>query len=446
MTTRRTFLKSASLVAAAPALSACLPRTRRSAPTSRRGLTERCCSTDRARSVAWGAELRKEFRELDCLVHQLLMDPAPPPEARADVRRRFLRLHQRLATYPYSRPVAEAWLAFYRLTVRLDGLRNQEARGQGIPVYSFNGHQHAARMWMRAAALRGGSLPLLHVDTHADMRAVLQPSKVVQAVKRLSGSRRDRARGMKALVRLVNDHATPVTAGVLGDAVGDVVWAAPSWSYAPTFLQRPVLWASVPTAPRGDRIFQLLHDRGADRAGALPSFGARPWDEVEGIPSRARGSMKHVRERRLSFVRTWPPRDPAIAELTKVLPAGRFVLDIDLDYFMSIDSQSGFSRKGREALARGAWDREYGCRLRAGRRLLDQRLQDLRRLLAALRDRHRIPALITLADSTYMPFFPTLAGQAYWEYLPREFAGYVHWRVRHLLSEVYRRHGVAAGV
>jgi hypothetical protein len=355
-------------------------------------------------------------------------------------------LHERLAAHSYSRAVAAAWRAFYRLTARLHEHRNAEAWKHPLPVVAHNGHQHAARMWIEEFARRGRSLSLLHFDTHADMRPVRRPGEVVRAVAELSGNQREQARGRATLERLIIDHATPVTAGVLGDAAGDVTWATPAWAYAPDFIRRPVQWASVPTTPRGHRLFQMLHDESADPEGPLPVYATRAWDEVSGFPPAARRAMEHVRERRLSYVRTHPLRGDGRRRLQRALGDGAFVMDIDLDYFMSIDSESGFSRRGRGTRTRAAWDAELGRRLREGRRLLDQRLEAFERLLTRLRDAGRIPSLITLADSTYMPFFPTLAGQAYWEYLPREYAGYVHWRVRHLLSDVYREHGVGAGV
>jgi hypothetical protein len=210
-------------------------------------------------------------------------------------------------------------------------------------------------------------------------------------------------------------------------------------------LNRPVLYAHLPHFEMAYGKFRLLHDIAADPLGRLPLEGAGPWLELQEIPRRERRGMSLERRFRLTQVQTHPSSADGLRTLLAALPKGRFVLDIDLDYFMSIDSRSGFNRQHPMTQRRTEWNTEYEHRLRFGRILLDDRLTHFERLLVSLRDAGRLPAYITIADSTYRPFASTLAGVGYWEYMPYEFAGYVHWCVRHILAAVYRDHGIAAG-
>jgi hypothetical protein len=52
--------------------------------------------------------------------------------------------------------------------------------------------------------------------------------------------------------------------------------------------------------------------------------------------------------------------------------------------------------------------------------------------------------MITLADSTYMPFALHWWAEEFWEYTPKRMAAYVNLKMRRVLSHVYAAHGVGA--
>ena len=243
---------------------------------------------------------------------------------------------------------------------------------------------------------------------------------------------------------------------MLGLDLKDVVWCFPYWAYASEFGRRPCFYANVPHSRSSYGTFRLLHDKAEDKNRLLPTYSTMPWLETSAVEGKKLRSMSHVRHFRMSYIKTYPGTE-LMEEglrwkaLLKAVPKGPFVLDIDSDYFMSIDSASGFHRNPDNKGQSGARKRqlavdEYERRLKKAQKLLDKRLEAFRKLLVKLRDNGRVPSMITMADSTYMPFAASYAGKGYWEYTPYEFAGYLHWRVRYLLADVYKRHGIEAGV
>lgn len=454
MVTRRDFLTISGAVGAGLGLQRCCP-TCPTGPGVRAQEMQGRCETLAEKDPLWGAGLRTQFRVLECLTGSLLAVPAFEKTLADDVRRRFLKLNKELGTYTYSRTIAEAWRLFYELTSRLHVYRNERSAESKIPVYAYNAHQHAARMWLDESRKKELG-PLVHFDTHDDMRGLNHPEKILKAVGRVREGGRSREQGLRDLMTQIHDHATPVSGGVLGIDFKDVVWCFPYWAYAAEFGRRPMFYANVPDSRSSYGTFRLLHDKKEDRDQLLPTYSTMPWLEVSSVEASKLKTMSHVRSFRMSFVKTYPATE--IAEeglrwkaLLKAVPRGAFVLDIDLDYFMSIDSASGFHRNPDDKGRGGSRKRqlavdEYERRLVKAVKLLDKRLEAFRKILVQLRDAGRIPSMVTVADSTYMPFASTYAGKGYWEYTPYEFAAYLHWKLRLLLDEVYRRHGIDAGV
>jgi hypothetical protein len=444
---RRTFLSMTSGAIASLGLGAC---TRKKAATTvpARKIARRMCGalgrTD-APKPTLVAELRRRFRELDCMTMTLVATNTTRGSLVDDVDKYTLELHGLLSYQPYSREIAEAWRRFYGLTARLHEIRNRRAQSADIPVYAYNGHQHAARLWIDEHARRGPRGPLLHFDSHPDMRSLVRAEEIVEATHELDGGGADRKKALTQLRALINDHATPVSAGILGGAVEELVWAAPSWAAIRPITRRPLLYADVAYGAQGRR-FELFHDSSADPAGALPKTGPRPWYDIDRLTKQQRRTLERQRPFHMSIVETYPRGKRASGQLTELIPAGRFILDIDLDYLLTVDTSSGFERPRRDLLDREAGRRLYVQHLRIARQLVDDRLARLATLLGRLRRAGRVPSMVTLADSTYRPFSPFVAGKGYWEYMPYEFAAYAHWRMRRILARVYGDDGIAAGV
>jgi hypothetical protein len=286
------------------------------------------------------------------------------------------------------------------------------------------------------------------------MRALNDPPKILKAAEQVRASGgKTREKGHRELMLRIHDHATPVSGGVLTGAFTEVAWLFPYWAYASEFTKRPCFYAQVPDAKDSYGTYRLLHDQTEDGGETLPTYSTLPWGETAALGPKKLKGMSHKRSFKLTYMRTFPegglPRnDGRWAELLKVVPVGPFVLDIDIDYFMSIDSSSGFDRKrgpkkeGTGARRRQSADDVYEEKLRKAHKLLDERLAAFQTLLERLRDAGRIPSLVTIADSTYAPFAVTIAGKNYWEYTPYEFAGYLHGKVRRLLARVYKKQGV----
>lgn len=439
---RRELLTWSAGTFAGLALSAC-GRPRVAAP-----LLKVCTSSSaRGAKTITHAELLKRFRELECLTTAMTYGKSVTDAALANrVKTRFLELHSLMAPLRYDNTLAEAWRRFYGLTARLHEARNARARAAKMPVYAYNGHHHAARLWIDERARRGKLGPLLHFDSHHDMRGLSDSKLILEATSRLEHGGDDRKSGLSQLRRLINDPATPVSGGVLGRAFDEVVWAAPNWAQIHTMERRPFFYASVPMGPDSATWFSLLHDSSAGELPRGEGKHAVPWIETNTLTPEVRDGVRDERPIRLSFIKTHPRREATLARLKRLVPRGKFILDIDLDYFLSIDQASGFTRPSSREIVMPGQKFDYDERLTAARELVDTRLAGFRRLIRDLRAAQRVPSMVTLADSTYRPFDTVVAGMGYWEYMPYEFAGYVHWRVRQLLAEVYKGDGVEAGV
>ena len=453
MTSRRDFLTLSAAVLAEAGLQSCCPACP-TGPGVRAAEMQRYCVKSVQTDPLWGAALRKQFQSLECMIGALNAVPQFHKVLGPDVRQRSLKLHKELSSYSFSRTIAESWRLFYELTSRVHEYRNEQSRKSKIPVLAYNGHQHAARMWIDESRRRKLG-PLVHFDTHDDMRGLNRPDRILKAVELVRSGGKSRTKGLSKLMSTVHDHATPVSGGVLGVDFKDVVWCFPYWAYASEFGRRPMFYANVPNNKSSYGTYRLLHDKGEDRNRLLPTYSTMPWLETSTVKGNGLKKLTHRRPFRMSLIKTYPTNgvlreNQRWEALLRAVPEGPFVLDVDCDYFMSIDSNSGFHRnpdtKRSGSRKRQLAVDEYEKRLKKAQNLIDRRMRSFGRLLVKLRDKKRIPSIITIADSTYMPFASTLAGKGYWEYTPYEFAAYIHWKLRMMLADTYKSYGIGAGV
>ncbi len=423
-------------------LSACRSAARRTTPAMQAAALCKPLPTPVMARVSHDGLLRL-FHELDCRTASAMTQPHGGPGFQRHIEPRFRRLFRLLAEMPYERRTAEAWRRFYGLTARMHEVRNRRAQAALIPVYAYNGHHHAARLWLDEVARRGTRGPLLHFDSHHDMRALADPATIVAAVDQL---RDNRAAALQRLRRLVHDPATPVSAGVLGGAITKIVWAAPHWSKVQQFIKRNLVYADI--VNDGRREYQMIYDGRGGGPPLLPAPGhhSPPWLDYTSLSAAQRASMRRKRRVELSFLQTYRRTPHTLGVLKEAIPAGRFILDIDLDYIMTVDADAGFKRPSSAEQVADNGNFGYDNQLARARERIDERLNELTQLLVDLRAARRIPSMVTIADSTYRPFDVVDAGVGFWEYMPYEFAAYVHWRVRELLAVVYAKDGIAAGV
>ncbi|TNE48855.1 MAG: hypothetical protein EP343_13280 [Deltaproteobacteria bacterium] len=402
------------------------------------------------------------FREIDCLINYRRTFPKHALQLTKLIRMKFSKLHKRLQNESTDWRTAARWKLLYLLGTRMYPVENKIAENAEIPVYEFNGHHMAVPFWLKER-LRGRKLgPLFHFDTHNDMRAVPSPKKVLDAVKDLKQNRNVKS-AWHTISHSIYDCAMPVSGGILTVDYDRVVWGKPSWNGYPEFVNRTFFYgrplSGVPVAilPKGlskvkrrkaeKRLkadekkrshFRLYYDQAIDKNKApIPKQDA--WVVVgdKQRPSKKKFGMFTP----FTFTILTSDKDidrtgggsgsSMFQKLLKALPKGVFTLDLDLDYFASVDSTESFKRKAGS-------DPEWQLDLLAKRRkFLKKNLNKFRNLLLALKYHKREPSLITIADSTYMTFaFDSIAeGQS--EYTPVEHTAFLRRAVRKIFREVY---------
>lgn len=402
------------------------------------------------------------YREIDCLINYRRTFPKKAKALTALIREKFRLLHKRLQTESTDWRTAARWKLLYLLGTRMYPVENKIAENAEIPVYEFNGHHMAVPFWLKER-LRGRELgTLFHFDTHNDMRAVPSPKKVLEAVKNLKNNRKIKS-SWHTISHSIYDCAMPVSGGILTVKYDRVVWGKPSWNGYPEFVNRTFFYgrplSGIPVAviPQGlsakkkkkaeKRLkesekkrshFRLYYDQKIDKTktkipkqdawivvtdkqrpshrkfGMFTPFTFTILTSDQELDARGNGSGKKM-----------------FQKLLKSLPKGKFTLDLDLDYFASVDSTESFKR------AAGS-DPEWQLDLLAKRRkFLKKNIAKFRNLLLALKHHKREPSLITIADSTYLTFAFDEIAQGQSEYTPIEHTAFIRRRIRKLFREIY---------
>jgi hypothetical protein len=405
--------------------------------------------------------LHGAFRELDCLITIRRAFPKDGAVLDPLLLRKLRQIHQRLRHESVDWRTVARWKYLYMLGARLYPVQNEQAQRAPIPVYEVNGHHLAVPFWIKESQRREVG-PLFHLDTHNEMRAVPSPTHVLRAVANLK-------RGVKikeawhTLSHAIYDCAMPVAGGVLAANYQRVIWGKPSWNGYPEFVNRRFFFArpkdKTPTAlpdPRWSAKkkkrketdlkeyekkrshFRLYYDpqMEPDRE-IIPSGDA--WVTIQPAQRPVDQKFELIRPFWLSILTTDLPLDEKgqgkgasmFQQLLQTIPKGRFTLDLDLDYFASIDSTEGFKRT---AGSDPEWDQDLFKKRRA---LLKPRLAQFRSMLIALKAKGRIPSIITIADSTYMTFALDPEAQGQSEYTPIEHTAHLRQAVRDIFKDVY---------
>ena len=411
----------------------------------------RAISLRRGRLRGSTVDLRGAFRELECLIWWRRTESRLEHPVDARLIARYRALYRALLRRGHDLAVASRWRSFYTLGTHLYGIRNRWAAKARIPVYEVNGHHMVVPYWLEEARRRNLGT-LLHFDSHADMQSLPEPAKLQRAMKEL-GRGWALAANRKVVTSLVNRCGMPVSAGVMAGIFRRVVWARPSWSEKLEFVNQRFLFgvrrwrtrrgrASAPPVRKEiskQSFYRLFYDPAMNPEGRLG------WGDILGTmvqrrhrPLRAKLDL--VRPFRFSVLTTdravggpGPEHDPPVlGMLLQAVPAGSFTLDVDLDYFATIDAASGFTRsptmRPRFSDIR-TWKRQRGK--------LNARLAVFETLLLALKHKGRIPSLVTISDSTHAPFAIDGAGQGQSEYTPIEHAAFLREELHRLLRKVY---------
>ncbi|HAA56158.1 MAG TPA: hypothetical protein DCE42_15445 [Myxococcales bacterium] len=406
-------------------------------------------------------DLHGAFRELDCLVTFRRAFPKKAKGLNTIILAKFTKLHRRLRKESVDWRTVARWKFLYLLSTKMYKVRNQWAKNAEIPVYRVNGHHLAMPFWLKESMRRKVG-PLFHLDTHNDMRAVPSPKDVLEAVRKLKANR-DTKNAWHTIAHAIYDCAMPVAGGVLTVGYKQVVWGKPSWNGYPEFVNRSFFFArpksGVPAAilppdlkgkSKAKKMrefksmeakrshFRLYYDKLKERG--LPGFERQDaWVEIQPKQRPVKDKFELFRPFTFTILTTDQPIDShgrgtggsTFQKLLKAIPKGRFTLDLDLDYFASIDSADDFKRK---AGSDPDWDLDKFAK---GRKILKKHLSNFHNLLIALKRNGRIPAVITIADSTYMTIAFDRIAQGQSEYTPIEHTAHIGREVRKIFHKVY---------
>ncbi|MEE2785939.1 MAG: hypothetical protein VX589_01280 [Myxococcota bacterium] len=366
----------------------------------------------------------------------------------------FRHLYRLLARAPLDETTIARWQSLYRLGTRLYRIKNEAAAGAQIPIFEVNGHHMSVPYWIEEG-LRRPVGPLLHFDSHADMSPVPSYAETIAAIHDLR-----RGQNVKdawhTIAHTINQCTMPVTAAVMSGVYPRVIWAKPSEIPEETFLNRQFFFAvrsthppratnhdanpSVPTSADTMRkpSYRLYYDDAQDLGRGLPALNASVyWDRVSSTTRKDSFKINHpfifiILKGDLDIDVSGRGVDAKAAQqFLDGIPQGVFTLDLDLDFFGSIDTSMSFMRS---AGTQKPWN---SAQFKKERAILSNRLQRFQKLLSFLKKHRRIPALITIADSTFFPFAYDELIQGQSEFTPIEHAAFIKYEVLKILRNVY---------
>jgi hypothetical protein len=398
------------------------------------------------------------MRQLECLLVVHENRPEVVPKAVPKMLKLYAEVVEKLAARNKWDDEKHAWERLYLITSRLNPIRNELARRYKIPVISVNGHHRAASIWVEAARRRPAKT-LVHFDSHSDTRGLRSPKRVLELGKKILTGKHVR-KACYALDQYLNDPATPCSAGVLILGFKHFLWLKPSWYALKNVVARPMFYGKHTKVKEGEKKaskkWDLFYDRSADVTGGPAVPEDSTW-KILPKPAAKLGTFTHLRRLMVSVLTTNPwPVDSDQARLLKnsllnAVPRGPFVLDIDLDYFGSVDLTKGLERKavpssyeGRNHYLSSEATKARAKLWRDHRKSMDERFKETEALLRFLRENGRVPTVVTLADSAYMPYAVYWWAEEFWEYTPKRLVPYIQYRVRKLLASVYAGDGIGA--
>lgn len=398
------------------------------------------------------------MRHLECLLVVHENQDFTDPDMLNQMRGLYDEIVEKLVSRNRWNGDAPVWEVLYFYTSRLNAVRNSLAKGSKIPVYSVNGHHMAAAHWIEESPKQPVQT-LLHFDSHADTRAVSDPDKLLELGKNiLTGKNVEDAKA--ALGKYLKDPAIPISAAVLVLGIKHLVWAKPSWYKLENFVSRPFFYGKQVSASPGEKVisdkWELFYDKFADPVEDPEIPKDSTW-KILPAGQADMGEFTHVRRLLLSVLTTnpWPEESTRRKEMKRKLleavPRGRFILDIDLDYFATVDLTKDLAPRGVPASY--SERTKYLSPVEAKKReeawknhrlSMEKRFEEMEEILRFLRANGRIPSVVTLADSTNMPYSVHWWIQQYWEYTPKRFVPYLQHRVRRLLADVYEGDSIEA--
>jgi len=402
--------------------------------------------------------IRAAMRQLECLIVVYENRPEMAAETIPRMRHLYSGIVEKLTKRNRWDDDSAVWEWLYTYTARLNPIRNELARHFKIPVFSVNGHHRAAALWAESAR-RHPVDTLVHFDSHSDTRGLADPARVLQLGRGIMKGTNIRS-AERELDQYLNDPAVPCSVGILLLGFKHFIWPKPDWYGLGDVVMRPFFYGQQIKEKPGikslSKNWELYYDRSADTTGRPPVPDDSSWMRLP-RPASQMGVFDHVRRLTLSVFTTspWPKEADKDAllkrELLAAIHKGNFVLDIDLDYFGSVDLTPGLSRKappshyeGRNEFLKPDVTEARRQKWLAHRQHVDKAIAEVEAMMTFLRRHGRIPTVVTLADSTYMPFSIHWWSEEFWEYGPRRMLPYVQYKVRKMLARVYAGDGIGA--
>jgi hypothetical protein len=416
-------------------------------------------------------DARAQLRVLDCLTAIAASRADKTAALDAEIQRGFREVYEDLCRKPMLTDDVGAWIELYRLWARF--YPREEKLAGDTPIAFVNAHHYSVPHWVKRS-LETPLGTLVHFDTHSDMEGIPRVDDVRRAVVDLrEGRNRDRA--WHVLAHAAYRNSMPVTGAVLMANVREVVWAKPGWATDPVEFFRRAFFYARPKDFADARPLEALEAQGGFDAAfraQITDFFVLHYDPADNegrhLPRREREvetwlltdakTRPHdehfdpIAEIRLSVLTTDRPA-AADAELVRAISGEKFVLDIDLDYFVNqgagaeqeiTDDPASF---GERALQRKE-DPDSGLTAfrmahvkaagyAAERSIIERRIRRFLRTLKALKAAGKTPSIVSIADSANLPFSAREAGQEHSEFVPPHHAYWVHERVTAAIREVF---------
>lgn len=396
-------------------------------------------------------KIRAAMRQAECLLVLYENRPELDPRTLPRLYKLYGQIVDKLARKNKWDSHAPAWERLYLITSRMNRIQNELARNYRIPVFTVIGHHMATALWVEVARRRPSST-LLHFDSHSDTRGLRNPERILKLGREILTGRHYR-RAVDKLSQYLNDPATPSSAGILILGFKNFVWAKPSWYNLKNVVRRSFFYGKLVKPNAGEtapsKKWDLFYDKSADTATGEPVERDSSWIRLT-KPASQMGQWAHVRRLWISVFTTspWPTENDKDQMLKKDLllavPKGPFVLDIDIDYFGTVDLTPGLQRtappskyEGRSEYLKSHNVKAREEKYRRHREHIDARMKEFEAMLRYLRDHERIPTSVTVVDSTYMPFAVNWWAEEFWEYTPTRFVPYIQLQVRRVLAHLY---------
>jgi hypothetical protein len=438
-------------------------------------LAAACGSSGRIASSACGdlgpaGDVRAQLRVLDCLTAVAALDTARQKDLRPRIQRGFRQAYRDLLREPMVESVLAEWTELYRLQSRFYPRTETLGGKDDVPITFVNAHHFSVPFWIRRSQETALGT-LVHFDTHSDTEPVARPDDVRRAVGNIRAGR-DLEKSWHLIAHAVYRNSMPVTAAVLAAGITEVIWAKPSWATEPVDFHSQAFFYARPKGALDPRPLSSLEAQGPHAFAA--AFRAQTTDffqmSYDAEDNEGRWLPRAEREVETWTVATKRPHEKHYERVTPIrfsvlttdraagasqLPMAvrgeRFVLDIDLDYFVNLgsevevtDDRPSFGQRvlRREDQPEGALGIFQLQRLRAAgiaaeRAIIERRIESFREVLLALRRAGKRPSIVSIADSANLPFTSFREGQERSEFVPPHHATSVHERVVAVIREVF---------